>query len=141
MQTGFTAGGGHVDQVATGIEFQHGVGIGVADSPELFRGQLQIIWEVQGAQGIGCSGQGWQWCGNRHDPGATLDQVRATSCPGRRQLWEPIRGAVRQQPAVVFGLLYKLLFVCEREPRELGVGLAQRSDGIFGGTPLAATRG
>jgi len=35
----------------------------------------------------------------------------------------------------------ELLFVGEREPRELGVGLPQRFDGIFGVTPLAASRG
>jgi hypothetical protein len=80
------------------------------------------------------------------------------------QAWE----LVLQQPAdlvhlskprlraVVFGLLYKLLwgaavlvelddeellFVGEREPRGLAVDLAQRSDGTFGVTPLAAARG
>ena len=67
-----------------------------------------------------------------------------------RQLWEPIRGAVRQQglPAVVFGLLYKRLCQGLPEPRELmgplwtrlAVDLAQRFDGKFGVTPLAAAR-
>ncbi len=68
--------------MAAGIELQHGVGIGVADSPKLFRAQLQIIREAQGAQGIGCSGLGWQWCGKCHDAGATLDQVKTTPFPG-----------------------------------------------------------
>jgi len=77
-----------------------------------------------------------------------------------RELWEPIRGAVQQPadlvhlskprlPAVVFGLLYKLLCHELPEPHELmgplwtrlAVDLAQRFDGTFGVTPLAAARG
>lgn len=103
-----------------------------------------------------------------------------------RELWEPIRGAVRQQgvavhsvvveeepafagqawqlvlqqpadlvhlskprlPAVVFGLLFKRLSHGLPEARELmgllwtrlAVDLAQRFDGTFGVTPLAAAR-
>jgi hypothetical protein len=76
-----------------------------------------------------------------------------------RELWEPIRGAVRQPadlvhlskprlPAEVFGLLYKRLSHGLPEARELmgllwtrlAVDLAQRFDGTFGVTPLAAAR-
>ena len=52
-------------------------------------------------------------------------------------------------PAVVFGLLYKLLCHGLPEPRELmgplwtrlAVDLAQRFNGTFGMTPLVAARG
>jgi hypothetical protein len=70
---GFTASGCHVDQLATGIELQHGVGVGAADSPELLWGELQIAWKAKRAQRVNTRGLGRGWCGKRHDPGATLN--------------------------------------------------------------------
>ena len=42
----------HLDQTAAGIELQHGIGIGLADSRKLFGGQPEICREPQRCQGV-----------------------------------------------------------------------------------------
>ena len=64
---GFTAGEGHVDQVAAGIELMHGIGVSAANGVELLRVQLQIAGVEQTT-----------WCRSRREPAKVFVVCRPT---------------------------------------------------------------